>query len=104
MTDDTFFDQEVAFDAAQIEAVRMLLKQFPQLGAFLGSIQTFKMVIDVNMVARELKRRFQSYGEPILTKHLVKAGILQVHFPKWGEIELEGHGAFQRAPYMDMIV
>ncbi|MEO0851920.1 MAG: hypothetical protein AAFY15_00230 [Cyanobacteria bacterium J06648_11] len=81
----------------------MLLKQFAQLSEYLGSIQAFKVVIDVNIVARELKRWFQSYVEPTLTEHLVEAGILQVHFPKWGGIEFKGRSAVQRTPYMDMI-
>lgn len=96
MTDPAAFTDELAFDETQLEAIRDMLACNPQFAVHLGAIQTFKLVIDLNMVARELKRRFQSYGERTLTERLVSAGILELHFPKWGETELNERGALTR--------
>ena len=97
MGDDLFDIDVLSIDEAQLEAIRSLLKTYPQLGVSIGEIQTFKIVIDLNMVYRELRRRFRAYGEMTLTEQLVSAEVIELHMPAWGRFEIEKPGALKRA-------
>jgi hypothetical protein len=77
------------FDTGSLDFLRHMLERIPMLKVSAGEIPRFRIVIDANEVVSALLYRLQhpQRGRPLLDE-LIHATLLEVHAPRWLEVEL----------------
>ena len=78
------------FDTGSLDFLRHMLERMPMLKLAAGEIPRFRIVIDANEVVSALLYRLQhpERGRPLLDE-LIRASLLEVHAPRWLEVELK---------------
>lgn len=81
-------DKTERFDTGTLGFLRSFVERIPMLMASTGAIPRFPIVIDANALVRAMLQRLRYPGRGTLIEELTRATILEVHAPRWLEIEM----------------
>lgn len=89
MTSDSDNSPPRHFDPESLSRLRAIFSDHPGFSTLLGTVFTFEIVIDANMMVADILARRRHEGHPSNNERLVAAGILKLHVPSGALIEME---------------